>query len=145
MARVPGSKGRGTFCLVMGVSMTDPLDRQVAEEVARRASARLTILRSELPDLLARRFASADPEILSELLELTRLPIGLADREPLRRHIGVEGVDYCTNRLVLNRLSPRDRPTLPSQPATDLTALDDDDLLAARRFVPETLPGNVLG
>jgi hypothetical protein len=125
--------------------MTDSFDRRVAQEVARRAAQRLTILRSERPDLLAERLASADPDVLSELLELTRLPGPLADREPVRRHVGVEGVDYCTNRLVLSRRRSRGRWGGPDPDAADLAALDDDDLLAARRFVPETLPGNVLG
>jgi hypothetical protein len=125
--------------------MMDPLDRQVADEVARRAALRLAILSSELPDLLAERLASADPDVLSELLELTRLPRVLADREPRRRHVGVEGVDYCTNRLVLTRSRRRGRRAELPEDAADLASLDDDDLLAARRFVPETLPGNVLG
>lgn len=125
--------------------MTDPFDRQVADEVARRAAARLAILSSELPDLLAERLASADSDVLSELLELTRLPDPLADREPRRRHVGVQGVDYCTNRLVLSRTRRRGRALELSGEGADLAALDDDDLLAARRLVPETIPGNVLG
>jgi hypothetical protein len=126
------------------VVMPDPFDRQVADEVARRASLRLEILRSERPGLLAERLASVDPEVLSELLELTRLPSPLADREPRRRHVGIEGVDYCTNRLVLRR-SRVGRAAMELSAAADLATLDDEDLLAARRFVPETLPGNVLG
>jgi hypothetical protein len=124
--------------------MSDRVDRQVAGEVARRAALRLEILRREQPDLLAQRLASLDPEILSGILELTRLPRALADREPARRHRGVEGVDYCTNRLVLNR-PWRGRRAVEVARDADLKELDDDDLLAARRFVPETLPGNVLG
>jgi hypothetical protein len=125
--------------------MTDPLERQVAWEVARRAAVRLAILRAERPDLLAERMATADPQVLSELLELTRLPSPLADREPLRRHMGVAGVDFCTNRLVLTRTRCRGRARELADDAPDLASLDDDDLLAARQFVPETLPGNVLG
>lgn len=124
--------------------MPDPFDRQVADELARRAALRLEILRSERPGLLAERLASIDPDVLSELLELTRLPTPLADREPRRRHVGVEGVDYCTNRLVLSRRR-MNRQALDLAGAADLASLDDEDLLAARRFVPETLPGNVLG
>lgn len=124
--------------------MSKPFDRQVVDEVARRAAQRLAILGEEEPDLLAERLASLDSDTLSDFLELSRLPSPLADREPSRRHVGIEGVDYCTNRLVVRRCSgPVARPG--AGPVTDLAELDDEDLLAARRYVPETLPGNVLG
>jgi hypothetical protein len=124
--------------------MSSEFDRHVVSEVARRAARRLAILGEEHPGLLAERLAASDPDVLSEILELTRLPGTLADREPHRRHVGVEGIDYCTNRLVVRNTSAR--RTSPS-PAGDpaLSDLDDEDLLAARRYVPETLPGNVLG
>jgi hypothetical protein len=124
--------------------MSVRFDRQVADEVARRAARRLAILREESPDILAERFASLDPETLSELLELTRLPERLTHREPKHRHVGVAGVDHCTNQLVLAR-SRRGRPTVEAVDDPDLAALDDEDLLAARRYLPDTLPGNVLG
>ncbi len=124
--------------------MSDPLDRQVAKEVARRASVRLDILRREQPDLLAERLRSLDPDVLTELLELTRLPKLLADREPSRRHVGIEGVDHCTNRLVVG-WPRRGHRAMELEGEADLANLDDEDLMAARRFVPETLPGNVLG
>jgi hypothetical protein len=127
--------------------MAHGFERQVADELARRAARRLEILREERPDLLAERMGSLDPDTLEELMELTRLPDPLSDREPRRRHMGIEGVDYCTNRLVLTH-SARRREAEPSLGAAgdpDLETLDDEDLLAVRRYVPETLPGNVLG
>jgi hypothetical protein len=124
--------------------MSTEFDRHVVGEVARRAARRLAILGEERPDLLAERLAASDPDVLSGILELTRLPGPLADREPRRRHVGVEGVDYCTNRLVVRNPVPR-RPSPAPSREPDLSDLDDEDLLAARRYVPETLPGNVLG
>jgi hypothetical protein len=124
--------------------MSDPFDRHVAEEVARRTARRLDILRRERPDLLAERLESLGPEVLNELLELTRLPSALANREPPRRRVGIQGMDYCTNRLVVGRARRGLREIdLPGE--EDLATLDDEDLMAARRIVPETLPGNVLG
>jgi hypothetical protein len=120
------------------VAMSVRFDRQVADEVARRAARRLEILREERPELLAERFASLDPETLSDLLELTRLPEPLADREPAHPHVGIEGVDHCTR-------SRRGRAVIEALDEPDLASLDDEDLLAARRYLPETLPGNVLG
>jgi hypothetical protein len=124
--------------------MSAGLDRQFADEVARRAARRLEILRKERPDLLAERLATMDPDVLSDLLELTRLPAPLAHREPTHHHLGVAGVDHCTNRLVVRRRRWDPRKSAAAE-EPDLAALDDDDLLAARRYVPETLPGNVLG
>lgn len=129
------------------VVMTHGFERQVADELARRTARRLEILREERPDLLAERLESLDPDTLHELMELTRLPDPLSDREPRRPHMGIEGVDYCTNRLVLTRSTRRRdaKPTLGAADDPDLETLDDEDLLAVRRYVPETLPGNVLG
>lgn len=124
--------------------MSVRFDRQVADEVARRAARRLEILREERPELLAERLASLDPETLSDLLELTRLPAPLADREPAHPHVGIEGVDHCTNQLLMTR-SRRGRAVVEALDQPDLASLDDEDLLAARRYLPETLPGNVLG
>lgn len=124
--------------------MSRDINRRVAEELARRAARRLQILRTERPELLAERMASLDPETLCEFLELTRLPAPLADREPAHRHVGIEGVDYCTDRLVVS--GPASKGEVPAEDGEpDLSSVDDDDLLAARRYVPETLPGNVLG
>jgi hypothetical protein len=123
--------------------MSVEFDRRVVDEVARRAARRLAILGEERPDLLAERLAALDPDTLSELLELSRLPRPLADREPLRRHVGVEGIDYCTNRLLVRGGGADPSASTPCR--AELAELDDRDLLAARRYIPETLPGNVLG
>jgi hypothetical protein len=121
--------------------MYGKIQRQVADELARRTARRLEILRSEQPELLAERLASMDPEVLADLLELTRLPPPLADREPRRRHVGVEGVDFCTNRIVVRTRGTGFAPDSDGA----LSTLDDDDLLSAGRYVSETLPGNMLG
>lgn len=121
------------------------LDRQVAAEIARRAARRLELLAAEQPELLADRLSGWDSEELRHLLELTRLPEPLADREPPRRHVGVRGIDHCTERLV-SREADRERgPHSLEYVSADLPELDDGDLVAARRYLPETLPGNVLG
>jgi hypothetical protein len=124
--------------------MSVEFDRQVVDEVARRAARRLAILGEERPDLLAERLAVLDTDTLSDLLQLSRLPGPLANREPRRRHFGVEGVDHCTNRLLVRKRAGAGPPVAALCPA-ELTELDDEDLLAARRYIPETLPGNVLG
>lgn len=124
--------------------MLDEMDRRIAEEIARRAARRLTILREERPELLADRLAGWDHEALAELLDLTRLPQPLADREPAVRHLGVSGTDHCTKRLMATEaVEPATWPVRYLE--AEVAELDDDDLLAARRYVPETLPGNVLG
>lgn len=124
--------------------MPRDINRRVAEELARRAARRLQILREERPELLAERMASLDADTIGEILALTRLPALLADREPARRHVGIEGVDYCTDRLILSGPT-YGGPVRSADEEPDLSSIDDDDLLAARRYVPETLPGNVLG
>lgn len=123
--------------------MTSQAHRHVAEEIARRAARRLEILLEERPDLLAARLGRCDPETLDTLLELTRLPPGLADREPELCHVGVRGIDHCTDRLVMaeGRI-PDDEVPVGNH---FMETLDDADLLAARRYVPETLPGYLLG
>jgi len=123
--------------------MSQDINRRVAEELAERAARRLQILKEERPELLAERMASLDPETLSEFLELTRLPAPLADREPCHLHVGIEGVDHCMERLVVSCPESPGAREVDGEP--DLAALDDDDLLAACHYVPETLPGNMLG
>ena len=125
--------------------MPGEIDRRIAEEIAHRAARRLEILGRERPELLAARLSSWDPDALSELLDLTRLPDRLADREPTRRHLGVSGVDHCTERLVSAEARDADVTHPVEYVDADLAELDDDDLLAARRYIPETIPGNVLG
>lgn len=125
--------------------MPGEIDRRIAEEIARRAARRLEILGEERPELLADRLSGWDHEALTELLGLTRLPRPLADREPSRRHVGVTGVDHCTRRLVAAEPTSHDVSRPVSYVEADLAELDDDDLLAACRYVPETLPGNLLG
>lgn len=123
--------------------MSSYIHQHVAGEIARRTARRLEILREERPELLAARLGRCDSETLNILLELTRLPPGLADREPVCSHVGVRGVDHCTDRLVMEAGSiPDDEVDVDGDA---IEALDDDDLMAARRFVPETLPGYLLG
>ena len=123
--------------------MSNRIHRHVAEEIARRAARRLEILREERPDLLTRRLTRCDSETLNVLLELTRLPPGLEDREPALCHVGVHGIDHCTDRLVVeDGRIPEDE--VDPEDGT-IEQLDDEDLLAARRYVPETLPGYLLG
>lgn len=127
----------------MGEVMSSQIHRHVAEEIARRVARRLEVLLEERPDLLAHRLGRCAPETLDVLLELTRLPPGLEDREPEFSHVGVRGIDHCTDRLVMaDGRIPDDE--VPSGDRI-MQMLDDDDLLAARRYVPETLPGYLLG
>lgn len=125
--------------------MFGEIERRIAKEIACRAARRLEILRSEEPELLADRLAGWDAEALADLLNLTRLPDPLADREPSLRHRGVSGVDYCTDRLVGGESGEREAGRPVRYLEAEVSELDDDDLLAARRYIPETLPGNVLG
>ncbi len=112
------------------------LDQQVAAEIVRRAARRLELLAAERPDLLAERLSCWDSEGVRGLLDLSHLPDSLAQQEPAGEHRGVSGVDHCTEHLVSHSIEYVEVP---------LPELDDDDLLAARRYVPETLPGYYLG
>ncbi len=122
------------------------VDQQVAAEIAVRAAARLEVLAAERPDLLAERLAAWGSAGVRALLELTRLPDQLAERESPRRHVGVQGVDYRTESLVTSD-GPEDYRRRAALHYADapIPELDDDDLLAARHYIPETLPGHFLG
>jgi hypothetical protein len=127
-------------------NVVEHVDRQVAAEIAVRAAARLEVLAAERPDLLAERLAGWESEEVRALLELTRLPDQLAEREVPRRHVGVQGIDHRTESLVTGEdAADHQRRRGLHYADARITELDDDDLLAARHYIPETLPGNVLG
>lgn len=125
---------------------TGSVDRQVAAEIARRAARRLQVLAEERPDLLAERLERWDARDVRDLLSLAQLPAPLAEHDPPHRHRGIRGVDHCTESLVSGDAG---EPVAALRPLeyvrADIPDLDDEDLLAARHFIAETLPGNVLG
>ena len=116
---------------------------RVAEVMARRVAERLGPVLDEEPRTLARRLADLDSWTLETMLRLTH---DHADAEPERRphHLGVVGVDHALNRLVVDapREAFRERTDLE---VVDLEELDDEDLISAAHYVPETLPGYMLG
>ncbi len=125
---------------------TGSVDRQVAAEIARRAARRLELLAEERPDLLAERLERWDARDVRDLLSLARLPDPLAAHDPPHRHRGIRGVDHCTEALVSDDGSGAADGLRPLEYVrADIADLDDEDLLAARHFIAETLPGNVLG
>ncbi|MFW6331421.1 MAG: hypothetical protein ACOC3J_06820 [Gemmatimonadota bacterium] len=119
----------------------------VAEVMASRVAGRLRGLLDEPAGRLEERLLELDGWTLTTLLRVTR-PAG-PEAAPRRGasaavHLGVVGVDHSLNRLVIEepagtRVVPRDLDDM------DLTSLDDDDLIAAAHYVPETLPGYMLG
>ncbi len=128
------------------MASVEHVEQQVAAEIAIRAAARLEVLAAERPDVLAARLAGWESEGVRALLELTRLPDQLARWESPRRHVGVQGVDYRTESLVTGDGSDDHRRRACMHYAdARIPDLDDEDLLAARHYIPETLPGNVLG
>jgi hypothetical protein len=114
---------------------------RVAKVMARRVADRIGTVLDEEPRALARRLADLDGWTLETMLRLTRDRVDAAAH---RRHLGVVGVDHSLNRLVVEsaRESTRERVDLE---AVDLEALDDEDLISAAHYVPETLPGYMLG
>lgn len=124
---------------------TGSVDHQVAAEIARRAARRLEVLAEERPDLLAQRLERWDARDIQHLLSLTRLPDPLAAHDPPHPHLGIRGVDHCTESLVSGDREPAHGLQPLEYVRVDISDLDDEDLLAARHFIAETLPGNVLG
>lgn len=117
----------------------------VADEVTSRIASRIRILATESPETLEERLSECRTWELPELLRLTRLPPQLADREPPRQHLNVAGVDHRLHRMLLAHGRQIDWNGGVHLTRTDLSQLDDDDLLAAGRYIPETLPGYMLG
>ena len=111
----------------------------VAEVMARRIADRIGGVVGEDARFLERRLADLDSWTLETLLKLTS-----PERRRGGEHLGVVGVDHCLNRLVTERSSSR-LPADPRLEAVDLEELDDDDLISASHYVPETLPGYMLG
>lgn len=117
---------------------------RVAEAMSRRLADRLSTVLSEDPRALNDRLAALDDWTLATLLRLTTRAARDRDRAGSSRHLGVVGVDHSLNRLVMERpggttIADRDLDAL------DLNELDDEDLIAAAHYVPETLPGYLLG
>jgi hypothetical protein len=128
------------------MTATGNVDQQVAAEIARRAAHRLEVLADEAPDLLADRLHRWQTGELPDLLSLTRLPAPLADRDPPRQHYGVRGMDCCTETLVADHpAAGRASSRVLAYVHAEISDLDDEDLLAARRVIAETLPGYMLG
>lgn len=121
--------------------MTSHMVPFVAEAVSLRVVERLAILVAEQPDLLGRRLARLDPDVLAELLHATSLPPRLSHLERPHERRGVLGTDYRLDRPMVQAAPPAERWV----PLAEVERLDDDDLLAAGSYVPETLPGYMLG
>lgn len=116
----------------------------VRRAMVHRLSGRLRGAVEEDSTTLESRLYGLDDWALATLLRVTRAESG-GNTSPRRSgHLGVVGVDYALNQLVVGE--PRAR-VIPSQvlDAVDLDALDDEDLIAASHYVPETLPGYLLG
>lgn len=115
----------------------------VAEAMARRVAERVGPLLDEDPGALEHRLTELDGWALTLMLRVTA-----QEREEARtkaaRHMGVIGVDHSLNRLVIEEPTGEARPAVDLE-AVDLDALDDEDLIAAAHYVPETLPGYLLG
>ncbi len=121
--------------------MTDPaMIPRVAEVMAHRVTDRLRTLMFEDAGGLERRLLELDGHTLGALLRLTQQPADAAGSH----HLGVLGVDHSLNRLVLDQTTGN-RATARDMATVDLDQLDDEDLIAAARYVPETLPGYMLG
>lgn len=117
----------------MDETMVDP----VVEVITRRVKDRLEPILEEDPTSLERHVSALDRWTLGALLRLTG-----EERAGAGRHLGVVGVDHSLNRLVVEEET---EPGVRELEGTELADLDDEDLLAAARYVPETLPGYMLG
>lgn len=116
---------------------------RVAEVMIHRVAYRLQVVLEEDPATLEKRLSDLDGWTLAALLRLTRVAAG--ERiEADQHHLGVVGVDHSLNQLVVGESCTR-VSVLRDLNAIDLDQLDDEDLIAASRYVPETLPGYVLG
>ena len=112
---------------------------RVAEAMAHRVAERAEPVMDGDPRVLERRLAELDGWTLGVLVRLTAS--GEDPRGSVRRHLGVVGVDHSLNALVVDPVAHARRDL----DSVDLDALDDDDLIAAARYLPETLPGYLLG
>lgn len=115
----------------------------VAEVMARRVAHRLGPLPDDDARRLEHRLVDLDGWTLATLLRVTADRPGAAE-PPESRHLGVVGVDHSLNQLVVEERADPAGAELDLE-AMDLEALDDEDLIAAAHYVPETLPGYVLG
>lgn len=115
---------------------------RVAEVMAHRLADRLHTVLDEDPRVLQERLAGMDGWTLKTLLKATAPASPPAGSS---RHMGVLGVDHSLNRLVMADAGPHGPTRFPELDAVDLDALDDEDLIAAAHYVPETLPGYLLG
>lgn len=116
----------------------------VAEAMSRRLADRLSTVLDEDPGTLNNRLVNLDDWTLATLLRLSRQRAAEQDRAGSPRHLGVVGVDHSLNRLVVEEPGGGSTAAVDLD-AVDLNELDDEDLIAAAHYVPETLPGYLLG
>ncbi len=116
----------------------------VRKAMVQRLTARLGDVLAEEPATLETRLSHLDAWTLAALLRVTPVRDGGGPPWRRRRHLGVVGVDHSLNQLVVGD-APSRISASRSLEAVDLDQLDDEDLIAASRYVPETLPGYLLG
>lgn len=117
---------------------------RVTEAISRRLANRLSTVLDEEPRALNDRLAALDDWTLATLLRLSRRRAAEQGRAARTRHLGVVGVDHSLNRLVVEE-TDGSTPVEVDLDSLDLNQLDDEDLIAAAHYVPETLPGYLLG
>jgi hypothetical protein len=118
-------------------SMIEP----VAATIAHRLIDRFEYLLRDRAEF-ERRLVELDGQLLIHLLR--QLGDSCAPPPAPRRHLGVVGVDHALSRLVVEGAAGG-RGLAGRLGAIDLEELDDEDLIAAAYYLPETLPGAMLG
>ncbi len=127
------------------VSMYDAASVPPAKTaMVRRLRRRLQGVLEEDPSTLETRLSCLDGWTLSTLLRATGQQAGDGAASPRPRHLGVVGVDHALGQLVVGEPRAAIAPSRAVE-TVDFDGLDDEDLIAASRYVPETLPGYVLG